>query len=170
MNEIKFRQVNKKVGIFAIIIYFVVVLTALFTFIGINACADFVNSFSNVKVLGLLVAFVFITPIFLIIKMIYKEVEVKFDADSLSIFIKNKKISKIAFNDIKTMSLNKPTLNSLNLYGSNQRLLFCFQPLNAPDVLDKISTKVNESKLFEVQEATKNIFGGSIVTKEYFRK
>lgn len=173
MKPIVFRQINRTVGLLAALIYLTIAFGLLFGIVGIGKVASFVNSIGDssggTKALGLVAGLVFVIPVFFIARLVYPKLEVHIEGGSLLINKGGSPFKNISIQSIASMALNKPKINTLNLYGEDGELIYCFQPFNNNSALSAIVKGINAVKKFRIKEGQKSVFGAHVSTTEYIQ-
>jgi len=171
MKPIVFRQINRGVGLVAALVYLVVAFGLVFGIFGFGKVVDFVNSMGEssggTKALGLAAGIVFVAPVFFIARLVYPKLEVNMEGNNLIINKNGSPLQQISLNSIAAMALNKPNINSLNLYGQDGGLIFSFQPFSNNTALPSLIKSINSVKKFKTTQGEKSILGGKVTTTEY---
>ncbi|MEE1947078.1 hypothetical protein VRU48_18275 [Pedobacter sp. KR3-3] len=171
MKPIIFRQINRKVGLIAALVYLVMAFGLLFGLVGFGKVVNFVNSMGEssggTKALGLAVGIAFVVPVFFIARLVYPKLEVSIEGQNLIINKNGSPLHQININSIASMAMNKPNINSLNLYSQDGGLIFGFQPFANNTALPTLVKAISGVKKFKATQGQKSIFGGKVTTTDY---
>lgn len=171
MKPIVFRQINRTVGLLAALIYLTIAFGLLFGIVGIGKVASFVNSVGDssggTKAMGLVAGIVFVIPVFFIARLVYPKLEVQIEGNNLLINKGGNPFKNINLQSVASMALNKPKINTLNLYALDGTLIYCFQPFSNNNALPAIVKSINAVKKFKTKEGQKSVFGAHVSTTEY---
>lgn len=166
---VRYRQEERgRVAIFALA-YLALVLVIVFTVIGVDASADFVNKGAQggVEHFTFLLGAVVLFPVFLMLRFMRRPVEVDVGADTILIRPKNKPSITIALRTIDKLAFKGHPINGIHLYDASGKQLHVFMLQNEQAATDELLREILSRRPMTLKEET-TIFGGKVMQKTYY--
>ncbi len=162
MEKFQYKQLNIDKAILLVIAIFILFIVAPILIFGINAIADYVNSFPNKKILGLIVGIVVILPVIFLKKYIGDKFEIVVHNGKLRIIKNGARIKDTDLKRIDSLIYSDLSTKILDIYLTDKSKFYQIKPnslnvVKQKNDIDNIINLLNPHLKFTITDEVRKV-------------